>query len=94
MENWRKLYQNYHQIQLLNKSSELYTVRIRGETIHRIYDASRYSGHDSVHDSFSLTLDMAWFTKWKQKLSINCQLHSVISACKRNILLHSDQFAA
>ena len=34
----------------------------RGETIHRNYGASRFSGHNSVHDSFSLSFDMVRFT--------------------------------
>ena len=36
---------------------------IRGETIHRIHGASLFSGHDSVHDSFSQSFDTAWFTQ-------------------------------
>ena len=46
----------------------------RGETIHRKYGASRFNGHDSVHDSFSPSFDTVGSLKCKQKLSINCQL--------------------
>ena len=35
----------------------------RGETIHRNYGASRYSGHDSIHDSFSQSFDTVRFTQ-------------------------------
>ena len=35
----------------------------RGETIHRNYGASRFSGHDSVHDSFSPSFDTVRFTQ-------------------------------
>ena len=34
----------------------------RGETIHQVYDALWSSGHDSVHDSFSMSFDTVWFT--------------------------------
>ena len=37
--------------------------KTRGEMIHRIYGASRFSDHDSVHDSFSLSFDTAQFTQ-------------------------------
>ena len=36
---------------------------IRGETIHRNYGASRFSGHDSVHDFFSPSVDTVQFTQ-------------------------------
>ena len=35
----------------------------RVEMIHQIYDASRFSGHDLVHDSFSMSFDTARFTQ-------------------------------
>ena len=35
----------------------------RGEMIHRNYGASRFSGHDSVHDSFSPSSDTVRFTQ-------------------------------
>ena len=38
-------------------------VCIRGETIHRNYGASRFSGHDLVHDSFSPIFDTVRFTQ-------------------------------
>ena len=38
-------------------------LRGRGETIHRNYGASRFSGHDSVHDSFSPSFDTVRFTQ-------------------------------
>ena len=38
-------------------------VFIRGETIHRNYGASRFSGHHSVHDSFSPCFDTVRFTQ-------------------------------
>ena len=33
----------------------------RGEMIHQIYGASGFSGHDSVHDSFSPDFDTVLF---------------------------------
>ena len=43
-------------------SQKLPTI-IRGETIHRNYGGSRFSGHDSVHDSFSPSFDTVRFTQ-------------------------------
>ena len=43
-------------------------VIIRGETIHRNYGASRFSGHDSVHDFFSPSFDTVWFTQVQTKV--------------------------
>ena len=55
-----------------NVNSKKGRVIIRGETIHRIYGASRFSDHDSVHNSFSPSFDTARITQ----VSVNksCQL--------------------
>ena len=39
------------------------TLTHRGETIHRNYGASRFSGHDSVYDSFSPSFNTVRFTQ-------------------------------
>ena len=44
-------------------SEDILGVDNRGETIHRNYGESRFSGHDSVHDSFSPSFDTVRFTQ-------------------------------
>ena len=46
-----------------DKAANNVDVVCRGETIHRNYGASRFSGHDSVHDSFSPSFDTVRFTQ-------------------------------
>ena len=46
----------------------------KGETIHRIYGALRFSGHDSVHDSVPPSFNTARFTQVYTKIVTNYQL--------------------
>ena len=43
-------------------------VTTRGEMIHRNYGASRFNGHDLVHDSFSWSFDTVCFTQVQTKV--------------------------